>query len=117
MALASSAASVIKVERSLHEVFFDKFEITDEIRRSKAPSPTCLGYSNHLISVAATQSYEVHPPGLNIPHLWPPVAYASCVLLCAGTISSDPTVFLDIRRCGVENEFTIEARQPVLRVG
>ena len=80
MALASSAASVIKVERSLHEVFFDKFEITDEIRRSKAPSPTCLGYSNHLISVAATQSYEVHPPGLNIPH---PVAPSRICLLCS----------------------------------
>lgn len=55
---AKAAQGAIVVERSLHESFFERFGISpDDVARFR-PSPTCFGYTNFLLAVAHTGSYE-----------------------------------------------------------
>lgn len=55
---AKAAEGAIMVERRLHEGFFAKFGIGREEVAQTEPSPTCFGYTNFLLAVAQTGSYE-----------------------------------------------------------
>jgi thiaminase/transcriptional activator TenA len=54
---AGAAAVAIQVERALHAGFFKDFGIGDRERAATEPSPTCMNYTNYLLSLGATASY------------------------------------------------------------
>ena len=43
--------------------------VSDELKRTKAPSPTCLGYTNHLLATATTKPFEVQVAAI-LPCFW-----------------------------------------------
>ncbi len=55
---AHASEDALVVERALHESFFEKFGIAQEEASAAEPSPTCYGYTNFLLAVAAHRSYE-----------------------------------------------------------
>ncbi len=55
---ARSAQGALVVERALHEGFFEKFGVAASEAAKAEPSPTCIGYTNFLLSVAHQSSYE-----------------------------------------------------------
>lgn len=54
---SGAAAVAIQVERALHAGFFKEFGIGEAERAAAEPSPTCLNYTNYLLSLGATASY------------------------------------------------------------
>ena len=54
----SSAHGAIAVERTLHGGFLDQFGVDPEDAAAAEPSPTCYGYTNFLLALAHTGSYE-----------------------------------------------------------
>ena len=54
---ANAAAVAIQVERALHASFFKQFNVSSDGRAQTEPSPTCLNYTNFLLTTAATGGY------------------------------------------------------------
>lgn len=54
---ATAASVAIQVERALHAGFFKQYHVTAESRAATEPSPTCLSYTNFLLTTAATAGY------------------------------------------------------------
>ena len=54
---AKSAMTVMVVERALHGDFLEKFGVSEAALAAAEPSPTCLGYTNFLLGVAARDGY------------------------------------------------------------
>jgi len=54
---AGAATVAIQVERALHAGFFKQFGIGHDDRAQTEPSPTCLNYTNFLLTTAAVGSY------------------------------------------------------------
>jgi thiaminase (transcriptional activator TenA) len=54
---ANAASVAIQVERALHAGFFKQFKVTTDGRAQTEPSPTCLNYTNFLLTTAAVGSY------------------------------------------------------------
>ncbi len=54
---AGAATVAIQVERALHAGFFKEFGIGDNVRATTQATPTCLNYTNFLLTTAATGSY------------------------------------------------------------
>jgi thiaminase/transcriptional activator TenA len=54
---AGAATVAIQVERALHAGFFKEFGIGDNTRAATHATPTCLNYTNFLLTTAATGSY------------------------------------------------------------
>lgn len=50
--LTEHAAGAIRVERTLHEGFFQEFGLTAEAVASTLPAPTTLAYTNYLLATA-----------------------------------------------------------------
>jgi thiaminase (transcriptional activator TenA) len=54
---ANAASVAIQVERALHAGFFKQFNVTTDGRAQTEPSPTCLNYTNFLLTTAAVGNY------------------------------------------------------------
>lgn len=54
----SSAHGAIAVERTLHGGFLDQFDVDRKVAAEAEPSPTCYGYTNFLLALAHSGSYE-----------------------------------------------------------
>ncbi|MFN3231896.1 MAG: thiaminase II [Alphaproteobacteria bacterium] len=55
----SQAAQVaLVVERSLHEGFFEQFNVPQTVINAAEPSPTCLNYVNFLLTTGHSASHE-----------------------------------------------------------
>ena len=52
------AHGAITVERTLHGGFLEQFGVEPEAAATAEPSPTCYGYTNFLLALAHTASYE-----------------------------------------------------------
>ena len=66
---ANSVREAIVVERALHENFFADFGIEVKDALATEPSPTCLNYTNFLISTAYQQSFAVTVAAV-LPCFW-----------------------------------------------
>lgn len=54
----SSAHGAIAVERTLHGGFLEQFGVAPDDAAQAEPSPTCYGYTNFMLTLAHTASYE-----------------------------------------------------------
>jgi thiaminase (transcriptional activator TenA) len=54
---AGAASVAIQVERALHAGFFKQFNVSSDGRAATEPSPTCLNYTNFLLTTATTGGY------------------------------------------------------------
>lgn len=54
---AGAASVAIQVERALHAGFFKQFNVSSDGRAQTEPSPTCLNYTNFLLTTATTGGY------------------------------------------------------------
>ncbi|MEO1039724.1 MAG: thiaminase II [Pseudomonadota bacterium] len=57
MTFSGGATVAVQVERALHEEYFRTFGIDAREAARAEPSPTCLGYTSYLLSVAQTQGF------------------------------------------------------------
>ena len=57
MTFSGGATVAVQVERALHEAYFKQFGIDPEAAAEAEPSPTCLGYTSYLLSVAQTAAF------------------------------------------------------------
>jgi thiaminase/transcriptional activator TenA len=65
LAFSQFASGAIVVERALHEGYFRTLGIPEEVK----PSPTCLLYTNYLLSQAAYSNVEVSVAAV-LPCFW-----------------------------------------------
>lgn len=65
LAYSQFATGAIVVERALHESYFKTLGIPDEVK----PSPTCLLYTNYLLSKSAFANVEVAAAAV-LPCFW-----------------------------------------------
>jgi thiaminase/transcriptional activator TenA len=63
------AAGALEVERALHQTFFREFGLSDEHVASTTLAPTTLAYSNHLLTVASSDSFAEAVAAL-LPCYW-----------------------------------------------
>jgi thiaminase/transcriptional activator TenA len=54
---AGAATVAIQVERALHAGFFKQFGVTEQSRAATEPSPTCMNYTNFLLTTATVGNY------------------------------------------------------------
>lgn len=66
---ARNASEAIAVERALHEEFFAEFKILPEIALATQPNPTCLNYTNFLLTTAYQNSFAVSVAAV-LPCFW-----------------------------------------------
>ncbi len=66
---AGAATVAIQVERALHAGFFKDFGIDHAARAKTEASPTCLNYTNFLLTTATTGSYAELVAGI-LPCFW-----------------------------------------------
>ena len=64
-----NAQDAIVVERSLHEEFFAEFKISAEAALTSEPSPTCLNYTNFLLTTAYQHSFPISVAAV-LPCFW-----------------------------------------------
>jgi thiaminase/transcriptional activator TenA len=66
---SDGAKVAVQVEQSLHQAYFERFGVTTAMAAASEPTPTCLGYTSYLGSLAATRSYEELIAGI-LPCFW-----------------------------------------------
>ena len=66
---AKSVQNALEVERSVHENFLAEFDLVAEEVLTTEPSPTCLNYTNFLISTAYQHSFAVIVAAI-LPCFW-----------------------------------------------
>lgn len=54
---ANAASIAIQVERALHAGFFKDYSVSEESRAQTEPSPTCMNYTNFLLTTATVGNY------------------------------------------------------------
>ena len=64
-----SAHGAIAVERTLHGGFLEQFGVAPDEAAAAEPSPTCYGYTNFLLALAHTASYEERVAAI-LPCFW-----------------------------------------------
>ncbi|MBH1998467.1 MAG: thiaminase II [Sphingomonadaceae bacterium] len=69
MEFSDGAKVAVVVEEGLHQAFFAQFGVSAGMAEAIEPSPTCLGYTSYLASLAATRSYEELIAGI-LPCFW-----------------------------------------------
>lgn len=57
MTFAGSAQGAVAVERRLHAEYFAQFGLDPAVAAATEPSPTCLGYTSYLLSLAQTGGF------------------------------------------------------------